>query len=109
MKKVNVALIRTLQFVVFSLFTFIVLTYFSVLVLLPLDIVVLIAKALSVIGIGTLFGAIIAVPVVAYLGKIIYTTPGLVAALVDSGVELVHTGKQRVDAFNKFVEEANKA
>lgn len=109
MKKVNIALIRLLQFVVFTLFTFIVLTYFSVLVLLPLDIVVLIAKALSVIGIGTFFGAVIAVPVVAYFGKIIYSTPGLIGALVDGGIDLVHSGKQRVDAFNKFVEAANKA
>jgi hypothetical protein len=105
MKNINVALIRLLQFVVFTLFTFIVLTYFSVLILLPLDIVVLISKALSVIGFGTLFGAIIAVPVVAYLGKIVYTTPGLIQMLIDSGLDLVHTGKQRVDAFNKVVAE----
>ncbi|MGD0961213.1 MAG: hypothetical protein ABSB19_15510 [Methylomonas sp.] len=106
MNKVNIALIRLLQFVVFTLFTFIVLTYFSVLILLPLDIVVLITKALSVIGVGTFFGAIIAVPVVAYLGKTIYSTPGLIPMLIDNGLDLAHTGKQRVDAFNKLVAEA---
>ena len=83
MKNVNVALIRFLQFVVFVLFTFIVLVYFGAFVLLPLDLVVLITKFLGVFGLGSLFGAIIAVPVVAYLGKIVYQTPGLVQMIID--------------------------
>ncbi|QWF71621.1 hypothetical protein KEF85_03845 [Methylomonas paludis] len=102
MKNLNVVLVRFLQFVVFTLFTFIVLVYFGTLVLLPLDIVVLITKLLETIGIGSLFGAIIAVPVVAYLGKIVYQTPGLVSLLIENGLQLVDTGKQRVDAFNKI-------
>ncbi len=106
MKNLNVALIRLLQFVVFALFTFIVLVYFGTMVLLPLDIVVLISKLLGVLGIGTLFGAILAVPVVAYLGKIVYNTPGLIQMIVENGIELVNLGKQRVEAFNKFAEAA---
>ena len=106
MKNLNVALVRLLQFVVFVLFTFIVLVYFGTMILLPLDIVVLISKLLGVIGIGTLFGAIIALPVVAYLGKIVYNTPGLIQMIVDGGIDLANTGKQRVEAFNKFAEVA---
>jgi hypothetical protein len=102
MKNLNVALVRLLQFVVFVLFTFIVLLYFGTMVLLPLDIVVLITKFLHVFGIGTLFGAIVAVPVVVYLGKVVYGTPGLIAMIVDNGIDLVNVGKQRVDAFNKI-------
>ena len=106
MKKVNVALVRFLQFVVFVLFTFIVLLYFGTMVLLPLDIVVLISKFLHVFGLNTLFGAIIAVPVVAYFGKIVYGTPGLIQMLIDNGMELVSIGKNRVNAFNKIAEAA---
>ena len=106
MKNLNVALVRLIQFVVFALFTFVVLVYFGALILLPLDIVVLISKMLSVIGIGTLFGAILAVPVVAYLGKIVYNTPGLIQMLVDNGIDLANMGKQRVEAFNKIAEAA---
>ncbi|AEG01623.1 hypothetical protein [Methylomonas methanica] len=106
MKNLNVALVRLLQFVVFVLFTFIVLVYFGTMILLPLDLVVLMAKFLNVFGIGTLFGAIVAVPVVAYLGKIVYSTPGLVQMLIDNGIDLVNLGKQRVEAFNKFAEAA---
>lgn len=106
MKNLNVALVRLLQFVVFVLFTFIVLVYFGTMVLLPLDIVVLISKLLAMLGIGTLFGAIIAVPVVAYLGKIVYNTPGLVQMIIDNGIDLASTGKQRVEAFNKLAEAA---
>lgn len=106
MKNLNVALVRLLQFVVFVLFTFIVLVYFGTMILLPLDMVVLMAKFLNVFGIGTLFGAIVAVPVVAYLGKIVYNTPGLIPMIIDNGIDLVNTGKQRVEAFNKFAEAA---
>ncbi len=106
MKKINVALVRFLQFVVFVLFTFIVLLYFGTMVLLPLDIVVLISKFLHVFGLNTLFGAIVAVPVVAYFGKIVYGTPGLIQMLIDNGLELVDIGKNRVNAFNKIAEAA---
>lgn len=104
MKNLNVALVRLFQFVVFVLFTFIVLVYFGTLILLPLDVVVLISKLLGALGLGTLVGAIIGVPVVAYLGKIVYTTPGLVQMLIDNGIDLVNMGKQRVDAFNKMAD-----
>lgn len=106
MKNLNVALVRLLQFVVFVLFTFIVLVYFGTMILLPLDIVVLISKFLGLLGIGTLFGTIVAVPVVAYLGKIVYGTPGLIAMIVENGIDLANIGKQRVEAFNKFAEAA---
>lgn len=106
MKKLNLFLIRLLQFVVFALFTFFVLVYFGAIVLLPLDIVVLISKLLGSLGLGTLFGAIVAVPVVAYLGKIVYNTPGLVQMIIENGIDLVNVGKQRVEAFNKFAEAA---
>lgn len=104
MKKVNVALVRLFQFVVFALFTFIVLVYFGALILVPLDAVVLITKLLEVFGIGSLFGAIIAVPIVGYLGMIVYKTPGLLQMLIDTGLDLVNTGKQRVEAFNEMAE-----
>jgi glycosyltransferase involved in cell wall biosynthesis len=106
MKNLNVGLVRVLQFVVFVLFTFIVLVYFSALLLLPIAILVQIINLLHLFGMGTLFGAIIGVPVVAYLGKIVYTTPGLLQMLIDNGIDLVNTGKLRVEAFNKFAEEA---
>jgi len=51
-----------------------------------------------------LFGAIVAVPVVAYMGKIVYSTPGLIQMIVENGIDLANTGKQRVEAFNKIAE-----
>ncbi|WP_305907797.1 hypothetical protein Q9L42_013945 [Methylomarinum sp. Ch1-1] len=104
MNKINVALVRLLQFVVFVLFTFMVLAYFGALILVPLDLVVLLTKLLSFVGISTLFGAIVAIPVVGYLGMIVYKTPGLLQMLIDTGVDLVKTGKQRVEAFNEIVD-----
>ncbi len=104
MNKVNVALVRLLQFVVFCLFTFMVLVYFGVMILVPLDLVVLLTKLLGFIGISGIFGAVIAVPAVAYLGMIVYKTPGLVEIIINTGLDLVKTGKERVEAFNKIAE-----
>ena len=105
MKKVNVALVRLFQFVVFVLFTFMVMAYFGAIILVPLDAVVLISKLLGLVGLNTLFGAIIAVPLVAWLGMIVYKTPGLVNLVIEIGLDLVKTGKARIEAFNKIAEE----
>jgi len=75
MKKVNVALVRLLQFVVFVLFTFMVIAYFGAMVLLPLDAIALLIKLMGVIGLHGFIGALIAIPVVGYLCLIVYKTP----------------------------------
>jgi len=102
MNKVNVALVRLLQFVVFVVFTFIVLAYFGAMVLLPLDLVALIVKLLSVVGLNGFIAAVIAIPVVGYLCLIVYKTPGLTQMIVETGVELVKTGKTKIDGFNQI-------
>jgi len=104
MKKVNVALVRLLQFVVFVFFTFMVLAYFGVLLLVPLDALSLLIKLLTAVGFNGVIAALIGVPVVAYLGLIVYRTPGLVKMLLDIGMDLVNAGKSRVDEFNKLAE-----
>jgi len=108
MNKVNVALVRLFQFVIFVIFTFMVLTYFGAMVLVPLDLVVLIIKVLGVVGVSSLFAAVVAVPVVAYLGMVVYKTPGLIQIIIDTGLDLVKTGKERVEAFNKIAEDVKK-
>ncbi len=107
MKKVNVALVRLLQFVVFVVFTFTVIVYFGAMVLLPLDAIALLIKLLAVIGLHGFIGALIAIPVVGYLCLIIYKTPGLCKMIVDNGIELVKTGKSKVDAFNEIIATVN--
>ena len=85
-----------------------VLTYFGAMVLVPLDLVVLIIKLLGVVGVSSLFAAVVAVPVVAYLGMVVYKTPGLIQIIIDTGLDLVKTGKERVEAFNKIAEDVKK-
>ena len=104
MKKVNVGLVRLLQFVVFVLFTFIVIAYFGAMVLLPLDAIALLIKLLGVLGLHGFIGALIAIPTVGYLCLIVYKTPGLCKMVVDTGIDLVKTGKSRIEAFNGIVE-----
>ena len=108
MKKVNVALVRLFQFVVFVFFTFMVLAYFGAMVLVPLDLVVLIIKVLSVVGLGGIIGGGIAVVIVGYLCFIVYKTPDLVKMIIDTGLDLVSTGKSRVEAFNAIAETVKK-
>ena len=104
MKKVNLALVRLIQFVVFVVFTFVVIVYFGALIFIPLDALVMISKLLSVVGINTFVGALIGLPIVGYLGKIVYETPGLVAMVMETGIELVKTGREKVEAFNEIAE-----
>ncbi|MDP2903364.1 MAG: hypothetical protein Q8N96_09700 [Methylovulum sp.] len=100
MKKINIALVRLLQFVVFVLFTFMVIAYFGAMVLLPLDAIALLIKLLGVLGLHGFIGALIAIPAVGYLCLIVYKTPGLCQMIVDIGVDLVKTGKTKIEAFN---------
>lgn len=100
MKKVNVALIRLLQFVVFVVSIFMVLVYFGAMILLPLDAVVLLVKLMGFVGFNGFIAALIAIPIVGYLALMVHKTPGLTQMILDTGVELVKTGKTRVEAFN---------
>lgn len=105
MKKVNVALVRIIQFIVFAVFTFVVMAYFGAMVLLPLDAIAILVKLLGAIGIHGFIGALVAIPAVGYLCLMIYKTPGLVNMIVETGLDLVKTGKVKVDAFNAIVDE----
>lgn len=104
MKKINVAVVRLLQFLVFGLFTFMVLSYFGAMILLPLDLVALMIKLFSALGLNNFIGALIAVPIAGYLAFMAYKTPDLIKILLDTGLDLVSTGKQRVEAFNKIAQ-----
>ena len=100
MKKINVALVRLIQFVVFVIFTFMVIAYFGAMVLIPLDALVMITKLLGLFGLNTFIGALIGLPIVGFLGKIIYQTPGLIAMVTETGMDLIKVGKDKVEAFN---------
>lgn len=104
MKKLNYYLVKLLQFVVFAVFTFGVLTYFGALVLLPLDAVAILVKLMGLVGIHGLIGAAVAIPAVGYLCLMVYKTPGLCQMILEIGLDLIKTGKSKVDAFNPIAE-----
>lgn len=104
MNKINVALVRLFQFIVFVLFTFMVLVYFGAMILVPLDLVILIVNVLGVVGLGGIIGLAVAISVVAYLGVIVYKIPGLVDMILQIGLHLVSNGKAHIDAFNTIAE-----
>ena len=81
-----------------------VMAYFGAMVLLPLDAVVLLIKLMGIVGLNGFIAAFIAVPAVAYLGLIVYKTPGLCKMVVDAGVDLIKSGKTRVEAFNEIAD-----
>lgn len=107
MKSINVALVKLLQFLVFALFTFMVLAYFGAIILLPLDMVALLIQLLGIFGISGFFAAFIAVPIVGYLALMVYKTPGLIQMLLDIGIDLISTGKKRVEAFDEITKAVN--
>lgn len=103
MKKINVALVRVLQFAVFVLFTFMVLVYFGALLLIPLDALAGAIALLHFIGLPGAMATVIAAPVIAYLIWIIYKTPDLCRTLVNIGVDLVLMGKDRIKRFDEII------
>jgi hypothetical protein len=105
MKKVNVAVVRLIQFVVFVVFTFVVMAYFGAIILLPLDLASLLIQLMGAVGIHGFIGALIAVPAVGYLVMMAYKTPGLSQMIIETGLELVATGKAKVEAFNSIASE----
>lgn len=104
MKKINIALVRLIQFVVFAVFTFAVIVYFAAIVFIPLDALVMLSKLLSVAGINAFIAVLISLAIVGYLGKMIYVTPNLVSMIVQIGMDLIKMGKEKVAAFNKVAE-----
>jgi len=104
MKKINFFLVKLIQFVVFAVFTFVVIAYFGAMILLPLDAVAILVKLMGFVGIHGFIGALVAIPAVGYLCMIIYNTPGLCKMIVDTGIDLIKTGKEKVDAFNAIAD-----
>lgn len=92
---------------VFALFIFMVIIYFGAMVLLPLDAISLLIKLMSAFGLNGFIAAVIAIPVVGYLCLIVYKTPGLSRMIVTTGVDLIKTGKTKVEAFNEIASAAN--
>jgi hypothetical protein len=82
------------------------LGYFGAIVLLPLSLLSLFIKFLGLFGLHFI-GAIVAIPVVGYLCLMAYKTPNLATLVVETGVDLMRTGKTRVEAFNDVVSAVN--
>ncbi len=108
MKKLDIAIIRLLQFFVFVIFTFAVLIYFSAMVLLPLSLVALLINICSIFGLNSLISALIAIPIVSYIVIAAYKIPLLGKIVLDTGVDLISTGKMRVEAFNTIEDSVKK-
>jgi hypothetical protein len=104
MKNINFVLVKLVQFVVFAVFTFAFLTYVGAIVLLPLDAIAILVKMMGAVGIHGFIGALIAIPAVGYLCMIVYKTPGLCQMIVDTGLDLIKTGKAKVDAFKPIAD-----
>ncbi len=103
MKQLDVTLIRILQFYVFVFFTFLVLAYFGALLLLPLSLLVNLVRILTVIGLSEVISVLFALPVVVYLGYLVYGMPRLTKIIVDTGLELVSIGQMRIKGFDEIV------
>ncbi|MGR9107419.1 MAG: hypothetical protein ACU843_10875 [Gammaproteobacteria bacterium] len=103
MNRFNIALVRVVQLIVFLLFTFIVLTYFGTLVLIPLDVLTQVSALLTWIGLPGALAAVLALPVVGYLGYLLYKVPRLLSTVLEIGFELAIIGQSRVSEFNDIV------
>jgi hypothetical protein len=109
MNSVNIALVRIVQLIVFLLFTFIVLTYFGTLILIPLDLLAQISALLAWVGLPGALAAVLSLPIVGYLGFLVYKIPRLLSTVLEIGFELAIIGQSRVYEFNDIVASMNAA
>lgn len=103
MNRINIALVRIVQLIVFLLFTFIVLTYFGTLVLIPLNVLTQISAMLTLVGLPGALAAVLSLPIVGYLGFLVYKIPRLLSTVLEIGFELAIIGQSRVCEFNDIV------
>lgn len=100
MNRINIALVRIVQLIVFLLFTSIVLIYFGTLILIPLDLIAQLSALLTLVGLPGALAALLSLPIVGYLGYLVYKIPRLLSTVLEIGFELAIIGQSRVCEFN---------
>ncbi len=103
MKRLDVVLVRVIQFYVFVFFTFLVLAYFGTLLLLPLSILMNLIRILTLVGLPELVSIVLGLPAVVYLGYLVYKMPNLTRIVVDTGLELVSIAQVRIKSFDEII------
>lgn len=98
--KVNVALIKLLQFITFSLFLFSALIYTGTFLLLPLDVLYQVTRGLQALGLPVVPALAAGCGVLAYAGYSLCKCTGLCEAIVETGVELLQFGSQQARRFD---------
>jgi len=96
MKWLNLGLIRLFEFITLLLYSFFVLTYFGAFLLIPLDILTLLINGGSAVGLPALVSIPVAAAVTGYLCYLLYKMPGLIAAIVNGGLELTNAGHMQL-------------
>jgi hypothetical protein len=98
--KVNVALIKLMQFITFSLFLFSALIYESTFLLLPLDVLYQVTRGLQALGLPVVLALAAGCGVLAYAGYSLGKRAGLCEAIVETGVELLQFGARQARRFD---------
>ena len=102
--KLNLILLKALQFVTFVLFTFMVLVYFGALLIVPLGIMAQPIKLLSSIGLPTVVAVAIGIAILGYLGLAISRMPELYRLVIDIGFDLVSFSHAQIKRFDPLIE-----
>lgn len=97
---VNVALIRLLQFITFSLFLFAAMIYEGAFLLLPLDILYQVTRGLQALGLPVMLALAAGCCVVAWAGRALWKRAALCCAIAEIGVELLQFGSLQARRFD---------
>jgi hypothetical protein len=98
--KVNVALIKLLQFITFSLFLFSAMIYEGTFLLLPLDVLYQVTRGLQALGLPVVLALAAGCGVLAYGGYSLRKRADLCRAIVEIGVELLQFGSRQARRFD---------
>ncbi len=103
MDKVNLALVRIIQFSILVFFALILSAFFGTLLLLPLALLYHFIGFLDHgIGFNGIFAFIVAVPAVIYVFYLGYRIPGFYNAVVETGFKLYNLARDQHMALEKI-------
>lgn len=104
--KVNVALIKLLQFITFSLFLFSALICEGTFLLLPLDVLYQVTRGLQALGFPVVLALAAGCGVLACAVQSLGKRAGLCEAIVEIGFEMLQFGSQQARRFDALAAKA---
>lgn len=104
--KLNLVIVKVLQFVTFLFFNAVVLIYFGLLLMLALTVLWYVTRVLTFVGLPAALAMVVGVAVLGYVGLAVYRMPDLYRLMWEMGMDLIETAKTCMRRFDPLLDAA---